>query len=441
MLVFLAAVGPLIVSGRIPQRVFSDQRVYHEVAIRQFILEWPRFDFSDYASATTPGYHVVLATVGRFVSDSVAVLQWTSALIGAGFVAVLGWWIGRLTTPWRAVVLGLPLACSMYVAQSGAWLLPDNLGWLGVLAVLMLALRGPRGWVGWAAAGLVMAALVFVRQSHVWAAGCVWMAGWLAPSRVGRESPPPPRRLGASPFGGGVVAGLATVPALVLLWWFWRLWGGLTPPRFVGLHATGANASTPAFVLAVFGAFGVVYAGVAWESLVLAWREARGWVLGAAGVSLTVALAVPTSMSVSGGRFGGLWAVARPEFVIAGRVSPVIVGLAVAGGVVLVSVLRRVELRERLVLIAAIAGLTAAQCANAQLWQRYIEPLVLIVLAYAGARIAGGRWSWRHWIPPVAAGLVLAAVNLGALRSEKTVMTPVTGDVAPGQAPPPVKTP
>ena len=64
----------------------------------------------------------------------------------------------------------LPLVCSLYVLSSGAWLLPDNAGWWGVAGLLVLGFR--QRVDGWSVAGsgLVLLALVLVRQIHLWVA-------------------------------------------------------------------------------------------------------------------------------------------------------------------------------------------------------------------------------------------------------------------------------
>src|SRR3954471_19287846 len=61
----------LILSQRIPGRVAYDQKLYHDPSIRQFASQWPDFDFWHYLSATTPGYHVLMAGVAKYISPAV----------------------------------------------------------------------------------------------------------------------------------------------------------------------------------------------------------------------------------------------------------------------------------------------------------------------------------------------------------------------------------
>src|SRR4051794_39707330 len=55
----------LILWGHDDHRASYDQNVYHLPTIRQFASELPRPDFSNYLSATTPGYHLILAILSR----------------------------------------------------------------------------------------------------------------------------------------------------------------------------------------------------------------------------------------------------------------------------------------------------------------------------------------------------------------------------------------
>ncbi|MCH7793473.1 MAG: hypothetical protein IID31_14485, partial [Planctomycetes bacterium] len=148
---FLVAASALILGGFERGRGAADQINYHEPVIRTFADQWPGFDFSDYLSATTPAYHVALATFARFVADSRPALQFAGALFTIGLLLTLtlagscGQRIGQqraLSQPlearrWnRAVLMTLPVTASLYVFSSGVWLLPDNAAWWGVLLIV-----------------------------------------------------------------------------------------------------------------------------------------------------------------------------------------------------------------------------------------------------------------------------------------------------------------
>ena len=86
----LSAAIPLWLSGAMPTRVAGDQNQYHLPAIRTFAADWPAVDVRDYASATTPGYHLALAAVARYVDDHALTLQLAGCLLTVGLLAPLG---------------------------------------------------------------------------------------------------------------------------------------------------------------------------------------------------------------------------------------------------------------------------------------------------------------------------------------------------------------
>src|SRR4051812_20405106 len=67
---FAIAGAALVLSDRITTRADYDQKLYHLRAIRQFEAQWPDLDFWHYLSATTPGFHVLMAAVSKFVSPA-----------------------------------------------------------------------------------------------------------------------------------------------------------------------------------------------------------------------------------------------------------------------------------------------------------------------------------------------------------------------------------
>jgi hypothetical protein len=422
---FFAFAAWAISTGRIPWRVANDQVLYHEPAAREFARQWPRFDFEDYLSVTTPGFHVLLAGTIRLGNTSAAGLQAASALIGAALVALAAWVAGR-GGAWRGAAMAAPLAASVYVFQAGAWVLPDNLAWLGVAGVLALAFAP--GWsVGRAAgAGVVLAALVFTRQNHLWAAGAVWAAGW-----CGREEKP-----GLTPtqarVGRGVLALAATLPALAIIGWFVALWDGLTPARYRAFHQ-GANLSTPAFVLGVIGAASLFYLPSLLPLLARLWRESRGWAWGAVGAGLLVALASPTTFDESAGRWTGLWALSKAGPTL-GHVAPLTAALAWWGAIATAGWLAGLDGRRRLIALAALAGFIAAQTANAQCWQRYVEPLALLLVGWAASaapRPESGPLRRGEVVGPLALALLLGWLNVRALRDAPRLEE----SVAPGTLP------
>ncbi len=463
----LAACLPVIFSGTTRGRAAYDSINYHEKAIRQFAQELPTPNLKDYLSATTPGYHLVLAAVGRGVggigADGVPayekdltpvtpdpriaserrMLQCVGLCFTLALLYLVGHWgeaslragaIGPRATL-AMFCVALPLVGSPYIYQSAAWLLPDNAAWLGVLAVLLLALRPRLELRTIVAMGLVLVWLVLSRQIHAWVAGLVWAAAWVGAGVPGDRAGGPLLSVrDLFPKGGmravALRVGLAvvcTLPAALVLGWFWRLWDNqLVPPTFVTWHHAGVQAATPAFVLSLVALFAPFFAAWLWPGLRSAWRSQRGWLVGAGVVGLLLAAGPATAWDFDHGRFGGVWGVYRVVGEVGGR-SLALMVLSPLGAAVVVAALAGVTVRQRWVMLAALCGFAAANCANPQLWQRYHEPFVLlwliVIAVLAAARAVdtgegGARRAWRLGGPALLA-LVLGAVSVAMVARAK----------------------
>lgn len=451
--IFFAACLGFILTGRVPTRAAYDQMHYHEPTIRLFAPQLPRPDFYDYYSATTPGYHVALAMVARIVPDSTQALQVTSALIGSLLIGLLAAACAGVFVRARApdasaspprshvlstllpAALALPLGCSMYVFQSGAWLLPDNAGWLLALCVCLLVLRAvsphARAREGLILlAGLVVALVVFTRQSHAWTAGVVWLGGWLAATLAPASraesravAHPDPFRLALmrdalftsipKRVAWAAAAAMATIPAILTLLYFVNLWDGLTPFRFQYQHQ-GKSPAALAMMLALVGLFSIFLAPIVLPLLARLWlsnprshahdesydrSNSRGassasgllsngrWaILTALAIALLASLIPNTTYSIDDGRWTGLWNLVRATPSIAHHTSPLLLALALVGSVSLVAWLSAWPTwPQRLVIVVMLLGCTAAVAAGSELWPRYLEPLVLIVIALSAA--------------------------------------------------------
>lgn len=421
-----AVMVPLILAQNMRGRGASDQINYHEKVIRTFAGQLPTPDLSDYLSATTPGYHLLLAVFARGVSDARAHLQLAGMAFTLALLALVGWCVARWSGSWRqGALLALPLAASLYVVSAGVWLLPDNAAWVCVAAILALLVRG-RGVTALVVAGVLLAALVAFRQIHVWAAGVIWAGGWLRATQPVGESRTllDPRDLMPKAERGGwkawarsmALAVGVTIPAWALLAWFYRLWDGhLTPPTFVAWYTPGVQWATPAFVLSLLGIVGVFCAGWVWPGLVQAVREHRLALALGVGLGLVAVLVPDTTYDFRAGRFSGIWNGVRMAPVLGGRTSVVLLVLAPLGAAWVVGWLAGMDRRARWVMLAALAGFAAAQATSEQLWQRYHEPFVLIWAAYACALCREGSVmpavGRLRLVGPAALAVVLGAVT------------------------------
>ncbi len=386
----------IVLAGWQSSRAAFDAGAYHLVVIEGFARTWPAADVSDYLSATTPGYHWLLAAAAR-AGASTTGLELIGALVAAAMVGVLGWWSVRVSRWGPGWLAALPLAASVYVVHAATSVLPDNAGWLCVLGVLLLCLRPPRG-LGWIVVGAVLLALVLFRQSHAWAAGVLVAAGWLGVSgallpRRDRFTADASRKL-----AGAAAGALAALPAVVALAIFVWIWGGLVPPTFAGQAGSEhpnvqsqLSLVAPGFILMLVGLYAPFFAGWWWGGLRASPRRALVFAVVGGAVGLGLALVGPSTFSLEAGREGGFWRIIRAGPVVGGRTSVVLVALSVLGGVMAGACGSALPARQRWLLLIALGGFAAAQVVNANTWQRYYEPFVLMLLGAASALCVRGE--------------------------------------------------
>jgi len=417
----------LILTGHNSGRAAWDSVVFHERFIRQLAAEWPHFDVSNPLTATTPGYHILLAVLVVIGLGSELALRLASALIGASLCGLLAAWLAKRSSKYDAVLLTLPLACSSYVVVSGAWLLPDNLGWLGVATILMLTLHPSVSWKPVIISSLVLVGLVLVRQVHIWAAVMVWASAWLNARDTERSvfDAIPTRAWHAA------VAGLMTLPAFAVLWWFVDLWGGLTAPRFQ-TNITGLGPATPAFQLVQIAVFSIGFLPWLGPPIARTWKRAPRVILAAAGIGFVLALLPNTTYSEDGGRYSGFWVLARLTPAILGHTSPVFLMLAPIGAVVFACGMVEAPRRTAWVLLGSFIAFAAAQSTTINSWQRYHEPMLLMLLA---ALSSVQPREFRHAMP---AHLRLPCVSLLCALLLAVTYRSVQGEpVKRGTLPPP----
>lgn len=415
------AAWPLIASGNMRGRAAFDQLNYHEKVVRTFMQQWPNVDPSDYLSATTPLYHVLLAGAGKLLGSSAATLQWSGAIFTCGLLALLARALSAFVPGPRALLLTLLFGASVYVFPAGVWLLPDNLAWLLVLGVLLIAWRARFDAILLLGGGTLLLLLVMARQSHLWAAGVLWASAWSAP--IGKEDSEVERSPRVSLLWNRadvrlmrtMIMVVATLPAFAAVYSFYKLWGHrFYPPTFVVQFDPAPNPATPAFVLAVFGMYGVFFAGEVLPRLGMLWRASRGYLVGVTLAGLALGAAPESTYSLNAGRFSGLWDLAARLPAVQGR-SVVIVLLATWGAASLLAWTITLPRRERLIVGLAFAGFMVALSAGHYAFQRYVEPFALMLLVLLAARSGraptGRAMGLARSVGPAA--LVLAMIGLG----------------------------
>jgi len=440
-LIAAGMIWPWILAERdvFSQKSYDHDR-FHLPLVRSFAAEWPSVDLSDYDSATGPGYHLLLAAAAQVLGDGETTLQMLGSLFAIGLLATVAWRLAR----WRGselegLLLALPLAASPYLLGNAIWLMTDNLSlWLLAVPILGASLlpARPARLGRW---GVAAAAACFVRQINLWVLAPIAIATWftVGPHRTGDErarrdplsseprlapdadvsdsDAPRGRILLAAAIAGllpiAVVAGLA------------RLWGGLTPPTFQQYHAVSVQPAAVVYGLALFA----VYGGPLWLAIV-AVRSERGrvpwWFMLASSLGWAGFLLAGESFAgLEAGRNGGwLWRLVGATPAPGGVSAVLAVGSAV--GVVLLMQLVALAFgrsrtcgRGAIVAAVGLAAFLVAHAANKQLFQRYFDAPVLLVLAVLAAlawprRGDGPAVDPRRDRPWILALLAMAAMQI-----------------------------
>ena len=324
---------------------------------------------------------------------------------------------------WITAACLLPLAASPYVLGNAIWVMTDNLA-LALVAIsigIALFMRPTAG--GASVSGIAMVVSVLVRQINVWPTAIAWMATILGLPRVRRwlsfrdrldddASPVPP-----------VILGSGVLLAFLVLGIFIGLWGGLVPPSFqpggegAMIHSGGINQAVSPYAMTLFG----VYALPATVLFLPLWREddeVRRTSLRGGLIGLVIGLVLHSAPGADLGRVGGwLWTLAERCPVLGGR-SMLLVGGAVLGGFtagMFFGLLRAAgRLRAGWLMLGFAVSFLAAYTANAQAFQRYFDPPVLLALGWCLALAAGAVTAGGVLAPAriAAAGLGLATMQV-----------------------------
>jgi hypothetical protein len=202
----------------------SDARVYQVPTILQLS---ERLDLSDYPSAQTPLFHLVMAGWGELVGFELWKLRLLNVVISYGMALALLRLLRRATPlgGLPAFALTSAFVLSPYVFGASFTLLTDNLAILFALVALerihTYAHEDSLGAFG--VACLAIAAAVLTRQSLLWLVPVAAFFLIRPTRRVGRTRPP--LRVGRVAAGGALLS-LALVPLAALV----IEWNGLVPP-------------------------------------------------------------------------------------------------------------------------------------------------------------------------------------------------------------------
>jgi hypothetical protein len=218
----------------------NDETIGHWPIIKRWIASWPHMSYEVYESATPPLFHIVLATVGRWVSSDLAFLRGVNVLFSYLAAGAFFWlcWTRLHLDQATAFLAALVFALAPYFYGGSFLLLTDNLATLFAILALMWCLSfresGRLEHLVYAAA--FAAAAIMTRQLYA------WLVPVMALLVVEKRQWP-----------GFVLIGLAVFP----LGFMFALWGGFMPD-FDRWHQ-GLNLASSTFLLACVGAYGLPF--------------------------------------------------------------------------------------------------------------------------------------------------------------------------------------
>ncbi|MBB47165.1 MAG: hypothetical protein CMJ33_01110 [Phycisphaerae bacterium] len=405
VLVLLMLVAGVLLGEHLIASHAWDQNLFHIQVVRQFEMQWPSPDLSDYSAATGPLYHLVMAGLGAVFGNDLETLRVLSVIFGVGVVVVVAGVAGRFTEFRAAAFLTMPFAASIYVVASATHVHTDDFAWMAsafCIACLLSPSPRPRTLV---LAAVAMFVAVGARQNFIWLAGPVVFAGLLDLSLE--------RSVGAVKRLTALVA--VTIPSLGLLITFIVLWGGLVPPHFQDFHvSSGVNWIAPGYALALIGLYAPFFLLAVPE--VMSFIRTRSIPLVIAGVAGVLFVLIPPSApEIASGRTGGpLWTLSG-MWVLADRSLSLacFAGFGAMSLVIFWSAIATTDRRRSWAILAcALAATTATQMANAQSFQRYFDTPTLIFLCWTLAMILGDR---RDAVLRASLGPTLLAVVLASL--------------------------
>lgn len=347
-------------------RMAFDEVKFHLPAIRHFMQGGT---ISDYSSATTPGYHLMMALIASTFNDEIVPMRIAGAAITGMLVFCISTSWTRFAGP-RTAWLALPAGVSIYILPGGIWLLPDNLAWLTVWASLALCLLNAWRWEHVAAMSLACLCAIWVRQSNAWVLAPALIALWVGPGRdltVARRA---------------AYAAIIAAPTIALLGYFTIAWGGLVPPSFQQVHQK-PSLIAPAWLLVQIFLGTIFYA----PTLIrLGDIKSRLSSLGptiakGAAVGLALSLIAPSNFSTESGRWSGLWQVSKLFPCIFDR-SIFVVFASTVGAAFLTLILSQAPAPRRIVLLSSIVGFGLASASNHYVFNKYFFGFVAILTPF-----------------------------------------------------------
>jgi hypothetical protein len=385
----------------------SDAAVYQVPTIMHFR---EGLHFSDYPSAQTPLFHLVMVGWGKLVGFDLWKLRLLNVAISYAAALALLRLLRRSTSldVLPAFVLTLAFTLSPYFFGASFTLLTDNLAILFALLALerLYTYRQEGSFAVFATACLWTGAALLTRQSFLWVA--LVAAVFLV--LTDRRSP-------ARLFGGLALLALALAPAAALA----IEWNGLVPPSAdpascglctdkPGVGRDSLTLRTVGFTVAVFG----LYAAAVLGPGVLRRAPRVDWRLVGAGAAVGVALVLISPLEFrpvgaqAAGDAGYLWQVSKHLPTVLG--TSLLFWAAVPLGGAAAAVLARRAGWTSLPSVH-IACFLVVVLPVALAYQKYFDPFALLaVTLFARPPDFRGRWDYAG-VAAVCAGSVAYALS------------------------------
>jgi hypothetical protein len=222
---------------------------------------FPRANLADYASSTTPLFHLVAAWVGVFIDGSLPALRLINVVATWLFAGVVFLMANRVLRAdyWTSVLLGLTFSLAPYVFGTSFVLLTDNLALFFAISTLYFAFRymDSQDKDQLMLATLFAAAAILTRQLYLWLLPTIF-AAWFLGLRRGSSR---------NPAGIFALLSLAAVPYGLLV----VLWGGPVGPQFQDMHQWNLRAF--GFLASCIGLYGAPFV----IASISQWRQRFGY--------------------------------------------------------------------------------------------------------------------------------------------------------------------
>jgi hypothetical protein len=173
---------------------------------------------------------------------------------------------------------------------------------------------------------------------------------------------------------------LVTLPAFLVLFYFYHTWGGLVPPAVQVRHGRGMSYCVPAFFLSIFLIYSVFYIQFVLRALRKIITRSTIPFIGAGFCIGFLAAVIPaTDFNHEAGRFSGFWNFVRlaPDI---GHTSTLLTITSSLGGAMLFSWLLLLRKDLRIMILAATLAFILALIPNTLVLERYFAGFVFIII-------------------------------------------------------------